>query len=88
MTVLVNFRMSEHLKTGLDFIAQSKQITKTYIINSLVECYIRDEYRQLAADKDMTYKLIAANDRLNLKYAEDTELEMPPVLISTHFGEW
>ena len=88
MTVLVNFRMSEHLKTGLDFIARSKQTTKTYIINTLLENYIRDEYQQLTADKEMTYKLITANERLKEKYTEANDLEMPPVFISTDIGEW
>jgi|AP03_1055505.scaffolds.fasta_scaffold176727_1 predicted DNA-binding protein len=88
MTVLVNFRMSEHLKTGLDFVAKSKQTTKTYIINTLLEKYIRDEYQQLTEDKEMTYRLISANKNLEEKYAEVNDLEMPPVFISTDIGEW
>lgn len=88
MTVLVNFRMSEHLKKGLDFIAQSKKTTKTYIINTLLENYIRNEYQQIKEDKEMAYKLISANERLEEKYAEVNELEMPPVFISTDIGEW
>jgi len=88
MSVLVNFRMSEHLKTGLDFIARSKQTTKTYIINTLLENYIRNEYQQLTADKEMTYKLITANECLKEKYNEKNDLEMPAVFVSTDIGEW
>ena len=36
----------------------------------------------------MAYKLISANERLEEKYAEVNELEMPPVFISTDIGEW
>lgn len=51
MTILVNFRMSEHLKVTFDAISEAKQIPKSYIMNMLVEKYVREEAPKLIQDK-------------------------------------
>ena len=85
-SVLVNFRMSNYLKSRLDHIAHSKQISKTYIINSLIEEYIRDEYKKLIADRDMTNLFIQATDRLDQYHNQKNKLEMTPVYFKHDTG--
>ena len=58
MSVLVNFRMSDHLKVGLDHIADMKHTTKTSIINDLITTYVRSEYRQYITDRELVRKVV------------------------------
>jgi len=63
MSVLMNFKMSEHNKTLLDHIAASKHITKTSILNNLLETYLRTELDALKQDKEFAERLVIASNR-------------------------
>lgn len=67
MSVLVNFRMSDHLKVGLDHIADMKHTTKTSIINDLITTYVRSEYRQYITDRELVRKVVKKDKPINTK---------------------
>ena len=67
MSVLVNFRMSNHLKTGLDHIADMKHTTKTSIINDLITTYVRSEYRQYITDRELVRKVVKKDKPIKTK---------------------
>jgi len=50
--------MSDHLKVGLDHIADMKHTTKTSIINDLITTYVRSEYRQYITDRELVRKVV------------------------------
>ena len=67
MSVLVNFRMSDHLKVGLDHIADMKHTTKTSIINDLITTYVRSEYRQYITDRELVRKVVKKDKPIKTK---------------------
>ena len=86
MSVLVNFRMSDHLKTGLDHIADLKHTTKTSIINDLIEKYLRHEYRQYMSDRE-TFRKVWKEQKTDEKISVNELGDEPLSFISSEEDE-
>lgn len=65
ITKLMNFNIPIHLKDDLDELVKFKHITKTSVLNRLIENYIRYEFRML--DKDGKFKHLIQNTKLRFK---------------------
>lgn len=83
MSILVNFRMSEHLKTAFDNISVAKQIPKSYIINTLVEQFVRDEAPRLIRDKENARALLGKTTAFEKTNMEESDMGMPSVFLSS-----
>lgn len=83
MSVLVNFRMSDHLKVGLDHIADMKHTTKTSIINDLITTYVRSEYRQYITDRELVRKIVKKNKPVKTKSVNEISDEPLSFVSST-----
>ena len=91
MSVLVNFRMSNHLKTGLDHIADMKHTTKTSIINDLITTYVRSEYRQYITDRELVRKVVKKDKPIKTKSVNEICDEPLSFAISSEddsYDEW
>ena len=86
MSVLVNFRMSEHLKILFDDISSLKHQTKTQIINSLIEDFVRRESRYIQNDQELASQLKATVSKIEVK--EPTLYYPPNVFISNTAEDW
>ena len=88
MSILVNFRMSEHLKTAFDNISVAKQIPKSYIINTLVEQFVRDEAPKLIRDKENARALVGKTTAFEKTYDEENDMSLPSVFLSSGNNGW
>lgn len=51
---LTNFNIPNHLKDDLDVLAKFKRVSKTAIINTLLEEYCRRELRAMTEDRNVS----------------------------------
>ena len=49
----INFYCPNHLKTNFDELVKFKRVSRTSIINSLIEKWMRDEFQQMKEDGEM-----------------------------------
>lgn len=57
----MNFKMSEHQKSLFDYVANTKNVTKTSILKTLIEGYCRDELKIIKEEKELATKAVLAN---------------------------
>jgi len=49
----INFYCPNHLKTNFDELVKFKRVSRTSIINSLIERWMRDEFQQMKEDDEL-----------------------------------
>jgi len=50
MTTLINFNIPNHLKKNFDKLVNFKRVTRTSILNTMIEEYCRREYQLIHED--------------------------------------
>jgi predicted transcriptional regulator len=74
---LVNFNIPTGLKDSLDHIAKAKRLSRTAIINQLLETYCRAELQQIAS-QPLPLRKKASNSRAD----HDDGMPLVPFLVS------
>jgi len=76
---LINFNISTNLKDSLDEIIKSKRISRTAIINQLLEAYCRAE---------LHYSLVSKHQTGSNSKQDDDDREMPLTPLMTSYDRF
>jgi hypothetical protein len=82
---LLNFNIPRRLKTSLDAVVDYKRISRTSIINSLLDEYVRNEISNIKEDGHLTSLIASAIKKVN-----NPQSPPPPMVEknSTRSNKW
>lgn len=66
-TTLMNFHIPRHLKSTLDKLSSYKRVSRTAILNNLLEQYCRKEIRLIKEDATITDRLVQVEPKVPKK---------------------
>ena len=71
-TTLMNFHIPRHLKITLDKLSSYKRVSRTAILNNLLEQYCRKEIRLIKEDASITDRLVKVEQKVPKKQQQRT----------------
>jgi len=99
-TILINFHIPPHLKGNVDDLCKFKGMSRTSILNSLCEWWIRNEYRLLEQDGRMREFVLRTQHKMlegrkppnpfkRLEKVKEEDMGLPmPILSNSYDNEY
>lgn len=98
-TTLVNFHIPRHLKGNVDDLCKYKGVSRTAVLNSLCEWWIRNEYKMLEQDGRMRefilktqHKMLEGRRKPNpfkrLEQVQEQDMGLPLPILSNHYDDY